>query len=125
MQWYLDNEDWWRALQNRAGVGAAAWGQSMKLLVFGKSGQVASELAGAARRSYVWARAQADLSDPDVCAAAIRAHAPSGVINAAAYTAVDKAEEEEALATVINADAPSAMALTCAELGIPFVNDLD
>ena len=90
------------------------------ILVFGKSGQVASELAGF-QDVLCLARDQADLSDPDVCAAAIRAHAPSGVINAAAYTAVDKAEEEEALATVINADAPSAMALTCAELGIPFV----
>ena len=90
------------------------------ILVFGKSGQVASELAGF-QDVLCLARDQADLSDPDVCAAAIRAHAPSGVINAAAYTAVDKAEEEEALATVINADAPGAMALTCAELGIPFV----
>lgn len=90
------------------------------ILVFGKTGQVASELAGF-QDVLCLARDQADLSDPDVCAAAIRAHAPSGVINAAAYTAVDKAEEEEALATVINADAPGAMALTCAELGIPFV----
>ena len=90
------------------------------ILVFDKTGQVASELAGF-QDVLCLARDQADLSDPDVCAAAIRAHAPSGVINAAAYTAVDKAEEEEALATVINADAPGAMALTCAELGIPFV----
>ena len=90
------------------------------ILVFGKTGQVASELAGF-QDVLCLGRDQADLSDPDVCAAAIRAHAPSGVINAAAYTAVDNAEEEEALATVINADAPGAMALTCAELGIPFV----
>ena len=90
------------------------------ILVFGKTGQVASELAGF-QDVLCLARDQADLSDPDACAAAIRAHAPSGVINAAAYTAVDNAEEEEALATVINADAPGAMALTCAELGIPFV----
>jgi dTDP-4-dehydrorhamnose reductase len=43
------------------------------------------------------------------------------VINAAAYTAVDRAEEEEALAQVINGAAPGAMAVACAELGIPFV----
>jgi dTDP-4-dehydrorhamnose reductase len=40
------------------------------------------------------------------CADAIRTHAPRAVINAAAYTAVDKAEEEEALATIVNGDAP-------------------
>jgi dTDP-4-dehydrorhamnose reductase len=93
----------------------------MKTLVFGKSGQVATELA---RQSDVIALARdaADLSDPAACAAAIRAHAPEAVINAAAYTAVDKAEEEEDLATTINGAAPTAMAKTCAELGIPFVH---
>lgn len=90
------------------------------ILVFGKTGQVASELAGF-EDVLCLGRDQADLSDPDACAAAIRAHAPSGVINAAAYTAVDKAEVEEPLATVVNGDAPGAMALICAELGIPFV----
>lgn len=44
------------------------------------------------------------------------------VINAAAYTAVDKAEEEEALAQVVNGDAPAAMAEACRDLGIPFVH---
>ena len=41
---------------------------------------------------------------------------------AAAYTAVDGAEEEEALATTINGDAPMAMALACVELGIPLIH---
>jgi dTDP-4-dehydrorhamnose reductase len=90
------------------------------ILVFGKTGQVASELAGFADVLCL-GRDQADLSDPVACAAAIRAHAPSAVINSAAYTAVDKAEDEEALATVINGDAPGSMAQVCAELGIPFV----
>jgi dTDP-glucose 4,6-dehydratase len=49
-------------------------------------------------------------------------HAPEAVINAAAYTGVDKAEEEEDLATTINGAAPGAMARACAELGIPFVH---
>ena len=93
----------------------------MRILVFGKSGQVATELA---RQADVIAlgRDEADLSDPMACAAAIRAHAPEAVINAAAYTAVDKAEEEEDLATTINGAAPAAMAGACAELGIPFVH---
>ena len=91
------------------------------ILVFGQSGQVARELAPLTDVTCL-GRDQADLTDPDACAAAIRAHAPRAVINAAAYTAVDKAEEEEALATAINGDAPGAMARACASLGIPFVH---
>lgn len=93
----------------------------MTILVFGKTGQVARELAAQGGVRCL-GRDQADLSAPTICAAAIRAAAPEAVINAAAYTAVDKAEEEEALAEVINADAPAAMAETCAALGIPFVS---
>ena len=90
------------------------------ILVFGKTGQVARELEqlGAV---VALSREEANLSDPQACAYAIRHHAPDAVINAAAYTAVDQAEDEEAIATVINGDAPTAMAKACAELGIPFV----
>jgi dTDP-4-dehydrorhamnose reductase len=93
----------------------------MKLLVFGRTGQVATELA---RQAEVVAlgRDAADLADPGACADAIRRHGPDAVINAAAYTAVDRAEEEEALATTINGAAPTAMARACADLGIPFVH---
>ena len=91
------------------------------ILVFGKTGQVAKELQ---RLGNVVAlgRDQADLSDPQACADAIRAHAPQAVINAAAYTAVDRAEANETLATEINANAPTAMAIVCAEMGIPLVH---
>jgi dTDP-4-dehydrorhamnose reductase len=91
------------------------------ILVFGKTGQVATELQ---RLGDVVAlgRDQADLSDPAACANAIRTHAPRVVINAAAYTAVDKAEEDEVLATLINGDAPTAMARACAQLGIPLIH---
>lgn len=92
------------------------------ILVFGQNGQVARELAHLAPAAIFLNRAQADLSDPAACAAAIRTHAPSAVINAAAYTAVDRAEADEALATTINGDAPAAMAQTCATLGVPFVH---
>ncbi|MCX8228270.1 MAG: sugar nucleotide-binding protein, partial [Sulfitobacter sp.] len=79
------------------------------ILLFGKTGQVATELQ---RLGDVLAlgRDQADLSDPVSCAQRIRALAPRAVINAAAYTAVDKAEEDEELATIINGDAPTAIA---------------
>ena len=93
----------------------------MSLLAFGKTGQVARELAGYQGITCL-SRAEADLSDPEACAAAIRAQVPRAVINAAAYTGVDKAESEEALAHVINGEAPGAMAQACAELGIPFVH---
>ena len=91
------------------------------ILVFGKTGQVATELQ---RLSGVMAlgREDVDLSDPAVCAAAIREYAPKAVINAAAYTAVDRAEYEEHFATIINGDAPTAMATACAALKIPLVH---
>ena len=91
------------------------------ILVFGKTGQVATELQ---RFSYVVAlgRDEVDLSGPAACATAIREYAPKAVINAAAYTAVDKAEDEEHLATIINGNAPAAMAETCAALDIPLVH---
>ena len=91
------------------------------LLVFGETGQVASALRRLAPEALFLGRARADLSDPATCAAAIAQHQPSAVINAAAWTAVDKAETEEAAATVVNGDAPAAMARVCAALDIPFV----
>ena len=95
----------------------------MAVLVFGKTGQVATELARVGGDDVVClGRAEADLADPDACAAIIRDTDATGVINAAAYTAVDNAEDEEALATVINGDAPAAMARAAAERGLPFVH---
>lgn len=93
----------------------------MKILVFGKTGQVALALA---RQAEVIAlgRDKADLSRPEDCAAAIVSHRPDVIINAAAYTAVDKAETESAQAFLINAAAPNAMAKAAAEYGIPFVH---
>ena len=90
------------------------------ILVFGETGQLARELA-ADETVTCLGRDQADLSHPAACAAAIRQAQPQAVINAAAYTAVDKAESDEALASVINGAAPGAMAATCADMGIPFV----
>ncbi|MGB5863419.1 MAG: dTDP-4-dehydrorhamnose reductase [Sulfitobacter sp.] len=93
----------------------------MKTLVFGRTGQVATELQGQAD-VIALGREQADLGDPAACAAAIIAHRPDVVINAAAYTAVDRAEGDEANAHTVNAEAPGAMARTCADLGIPFLH---
>lgn len=67
-------------------------------------------------------RTEADLTDPDACAAAIQRHAPTAVITAAAYTAVDKAETDEPTAMPVNAAAPAAMARVCADLAIPLLH---
>lgn len=92
-----------------------------KILVFGTSGQVATELRRLAPVQAL-GRDTVDLANPSACAEAIRFHRPTAVINAAAYTAVDRAEAEEALATAINGVAPAAMAEACAALRIPLVH---
>lgn len=93
----------------------------MKILVFGKTGQVASELQ---RQADVAAldRSQADLSDPAACAAIVQHTNADVIINAAAYTAVDQAEANEDLATLINAVAPTEMAKAAAARGLPFLH---
>ena len=97
----------------------------MNILIFGQTGQVARELARRIPKDVTiiqLSRAQADLSDPSQCAAAILASDADAVINAAAWTAVDKAETEEAAATVINADAPVAMTQACKIKRLPFLH---
>jgi dTDP-4-dehydrorhamnose reductase len=91
------------------------------ILVFGETGQVANALQPFEALQAL-GRNHADLSNPKSCADAINFYRPQAVINAAAYTAVDKAECEEGLACVINGDAPEAMAKACAGLDIPFVH---
>jgi len=96
-----------------------------KIIMFGETGQVATELralAGPDLAVEALGRGRADLSDPAACAAAVAATDADVVINAAAYTAVDRAESEEDLATTINGDAPGAMARACAARGIPFLH---
>ncbi len=96
----------------------------MKALVFGKTGQLALELA---RRAgdvtlEMHGRETADFSDPAACAALVAASDADAVINAVAYTAVDAAEQDEALATVVNGETPGAIARACAKKGLPFVH---
>ena len=94
----------------------------MKTLVFGKTGQVATELQRLLPDAHFAGRDEADLSVAGACAAVVDRVKPDLIINAAAYTAVDKAEEEEALATAINGAAPTEMATAAAALGVPFVH---
>lgn len=92
------------------------------ILVFGKTGQVAKELQAIAPDAMFLGREDVDLSNPETCGETIRRIKPSAVVNAAAYTAVDKAEDNEATALLVNGASPTAMALACADLGIPLVH---
>ena len=94
----------------------------MRALVFGQTGQVARELARRLPDARFLGRDQADLLNPAACAAAVLASDADVVINAAAWTAVDKAEAEEATATVVNGAAPTAMARAAASRGVPFLH---
>ena len=96
----------------------------MTLLVFGETGQLAREIArqtGTTETVFA-GRDLADFTDPEACAALVRGSGARAVINAVAYTAVDRAEEEEALATTVNATTPGAIARACAERGLPLVH---
>jgi len=92
------------------------------ILVFGSSGQVATELRERLPDAVFLGRKQADLATgADICQT-IEEAKPDAIINAAAYTAVDKAEDEEHLALKVNADAPRMMAQSAARLDIPLVH---
>ena len=95
-------------------------------LVFGRTGQLARELA-AAPLPQGWrlesvGREDADLRDPLALARTIRARRPDVVINAAAYTAVDRAEDEPTKAAAVNTFAPQAMAAAARGVGAAFVH---
>ena len=92
-----------------------------QILVFGRTGQVAREIQHLGQVKAL-GRDIADLSYPESCVAAIYAHRPRAVINAAAFTAVDLCEEQEELALTINSVAPTAMAQSCATLNIPLIH---
>jgi dTDP-4-dehydrorhamnose reductase len=96
----------------------------VRLLLIGRTGQVATEVMRRADGVEVMAlgRDKADLMDPAACAEVVRVADADAVINAAAWTAVDRAEAEEDAARVVNGEAPAAMARAAAERGLPFVH---
>jgi len=97
----------------------------MNILLLGKNGQVGWELQRSlsllgplvALGSDNATPLVADLSKPESLAAAVRAVAPDVIVNAAAYTSVDKAEAEPELARPVNALAPGVLAREAAASG--------
>lgn len=100
----------------------------MRVVVFGQSGQVATELQRQAgefgAHLTVLGREAADLSSPQAAATVLRGLAKNAdvVINAAAYTAVDRAESEADIAHAVNGAAPAALARVAAEAHVPFLH---
>ncbi|MFZ4288292.1 dTDP-4-dehydrorhamnose reductase [Variovorax sp. HJSM1_2] len=101
----------------------------MRILLLGKSGQVGWELQRSlAVLGDVTALSRAsteycgDLSNLSGLVATVRALRPDLIVNAAAYTAVDKAESDVQQAQLINADAPGVLAEEAARLGAPLVH---
>ena len=97
----------------------------MKVLLTGGVGQLGQALIAsqppeleliATSRSGGSGLLALDLADADACRAAVQQHRPDWVLNAGAYTAVDRAEQEPALAQAVNAGAPAAFAEALAAL---------
>ena len=85
----------------------------MKVLLTGAGGQLGQALIASAPAGIelvTTSRQQLDLADPEASSSAVEQHQPDWVLNAGAYTAVDKAESEPELAHAVNAGAPEAFA---------------
>ncbi|MGY8962463.1 MAG: dTDP-4-dehydrorhamnose reductase [Rhodospirillales bacterium] len=96
------------------------------VLITGADGQLGWELRRRAKARTITTRAlnRSDLgiTDKDAVLNAVTTTKPRVLINAAAYTAVDKAESEPAAAFAINRDGPKHLAHACAEAGIPLIH---
>lgn len=96
------------------------------ILVFGGNGQLGRELALRARTTGValtgLGHADADIADPAAVKRAIAAAAPALIVNAAAYNAVDAAENDLAAAMRANAEGPGILAEAAARHGVPLVH---
>ena len=97
----------------------------MRILISGQHGQVSRELQkrlGALGELVVLGRDQLDLAQPEQIRQQVRRVRPDLIINAAAYTAVDKAESESRTAFAVNAEAPGILAEEALALGIPLIH---
>ena len=95
------------------------------ILLIGTNGQVGRELNSRLPRIAEVTpldRQRLDLTQPEEIRRAIRSFHPAVIVNAAAYTAVDKAESEETLARAINAEAPAVMAEEAKKIGASLIH---
>ena len=96
-----------------------------RILITGADGQVGSALVKSAPEGYVAVAANRkalDITDERSVLDWVIENKPAGIINAAAYTAVDLAEKESAAAFSVNADGPRHLALAAAQMDIPLVH---
>ena len=94
----------------------------MTIVVLGSSGQLARHLRDVLPDAKYCGRDALDLAEPVAVAAKLEALKPSAIVNAAGYTAVDKAESEAAVAWRVNAESVAAAALAATKLGVPFLH---
>jgi len=94
----------------------------MTALVLGANGQLAQKVREAITDGVFWSRAHADLRNTESLSQSIEALAPSVTINAAAYTAVDRAEAEPQTAWEVNVEGPACLARTASRLRIPLLH---
>ncbi|MDH5325772.1 MAG: dTDP-4-dehydrorhamnose reductase [Gammaproteobacteria bacterium] len=99
----------------------------MKIWLSGANGQLGWEINQMAQlmpqyQVLALDRNQLDITDQKAVRASMQSFQPDIAINAAAYTAVDKAETEVELAYAVNRDGPAYIAQNCAELGIPMIH---
>ena len=98
----------------------------MRLAIIGAKGQVGWELARRApmfgHEVLAWDVDELDITDAAAVDRALTTGGADAVINAAAYTAVDKAEQEPELAFAVNRDGPAHLAAACARSGIPLLH---
>ncbi|TLM80002.1 dTDP-4-dehydrorhamnose reductase [Microbulbifer harenosus] len=97
----------------------------MKILITGKNGQLGQQLQKQASSDIIviaHGRETLNIADKEQVFAVLKEEKPDTVINAAAYTAVDKAETDADQANAINAQGPENLALACRELGIRLIH---
>lgn len=98
-----------------------------RMIVTGREGQVVLSLLERSKfdarfEVIALARPELDLSSPQTIDAALRHARPDIIVSAAAYTAVDQAEDDETAATVINGAAAGRIAEVAAALGVPIIH---
>lgn len=98
----------------------------MRLAIIGAKGQVGWELTRRASRLghdvLAWDVAELDITDAAAVDRELAASGANAVINAAAYTAVDQAEQEPELAFAVNRDGPAHLAAACARSNLPLLH---